>query len=39
MDDEYLVVGSHLDGYDISQGAVDPASGAVIVMEIARNLS
>jgi aminopeptidase YwaD len=38
VDDEYLVVGSHLDGHDISQGAVDPASGAVTVMEIARNL-
>jgi len=39
VDDEYLVVGSHLDGHDISQGAVDPASGAVTVMEIARNLN
>jgi Zn-dependent M28 family amino/carboxypeptidase len=38
VDDEYAVVGSHLDGHDISQGAVDPASGAVVVMEIARNL-
>ena len=38
VDDEYVVVGSHLDGHDISQGAVDPASGAVTVMEIARNL-
>jgi Zn-dependent M28 family amino/carboxypeptidase len=37
-DDEYLIVGSHYDGHDISQGAVDPASGAVTVMEIARNL-
>jgi Zn-dependent M28 family amino/carboxypeptidase len=35
---EYVVVGSHYDGHDISQGAVDPASGAVTVMEIARNL-
>lgn len=38
VDDEYVVVGSHYDGHDISQGAVDPASGAVTVMEIARTL-
>ena len=38
VDDEYVVVGSHYDGHDISQGAQDPASGAVTVMEIARNL-
>jgi Zn-dependent M28 family amino/carboxypeptidase len=38
VDDEYVIVGSHLDGHDISQGAVDPASGVVTVMEIARNL-
>ena len=38
VDDEYVLVGSHLDGHDISQGAVDPASGAVTVMEIARVL-
>ncbi|MFP3952200.1 MAG: M28 family peptidase [Candidatus Bathyarchaeia archaeon] len=38
VDDEYVVVGSHYDGHDISQGAVDPASGTVTVMEIARNL-
>jgi hypothetical protein len=37
-DEEYVIVGSHYDGHDISQGAVDPASGAVTVMEIARNL-
>jgi len=36
---DYVVVGSHYDGHDISQGAEDPASGAVTVMEIARNLS
>ena len=35
---EYVVVGSHYDGHDISQGAEDPASGAVVVMEIARIL-
>jgi Zn-dependent M28 family amino/carboxypeptidase len=39
VDDEYVIVGSHLDGHDISQGATDPASGAVTVMEIARNLA
>jgi hypothetical protein len=39
VDDEYVIVGSHLDGHDISQGAGDPASGAVTVMEIARVLS
>jgi aminopeptidase YwaD len=39
VDDAYIVVGSHYDGHDISQGAVDPASGAVTVMEIARNLN
>jgi hypothetical protein len=38
VDDEYVIVGSHYDGHDISQGAVDPASGAVTVVEIARNL-
>ncbi len=37
-DKEFVVAGSHYDGHDISQGAVDPASGAVTVMEIARNL-
>jgi len=39
VDDEYVIVGSHLDGHDISQGALDPASGTVTVMEIARNFS
>ena len=36
---EYAIVGSHYDGHDISQGAFDPASGAVTVMEIARTLN
>ena len=36
--EEFVVAGSHYDGHDISQGAVDPASGAVTVMEIAKNL-
>ncbi|MBC8497874.1 M28 family peptidase [Candidatus Bathyarchaeota archaeon] len=35
-DKEHVVTGSHYDGHDISQGAVDPASGAVVVMEMAR---
>ena len=35
-DVEHIVVGSHYDGHDISQGAYDPGSGVVIVMEIAR---
>ena len=39
VDDEHVVVGSHYDGHDISQGAVDPASGTVTVMEIARTLN
>jgi Zn-dependent M28 family amino/carboxypeptidase len=37
-DKEFVVAGSHYDGHDISQGAVDPASGAVTIMEIAKNL-
>ncbi|MGD0803040.1 MAG: M28 family peptidase [Candidatus Bathyarchaeia archaeon] len=36
---EYVVVGSHYDGHDISQGAEDPASGTVTVLEIARDLT
>jgi aminopeptidase YwaD len=36
---EYVVVGCHYDGHDISQGAEDPCSGTVTVMEIARNLT
>jgi Zn-dependent M28 family amino/carboxypeptidase len=38
-DEEYVLAGSHYDGHDISQGAVDPASGAVTIMEIARVLN
>jgi Zn-dependent M28 family amino/carboxypeptidase len=34
--DEIVVVGAHYDGHDISQGAVDDASGTAIVMELAR---
>ena len=36
---DYALVGCHYDGHDISQGAVDPASGTVTVMEIGRVLS
>ena len=35
-DDEIVVVGAHYDGHDISQGAVDDASGTALVMELAR---
>jgi hypothetical protein len=38
-DDTYVLTGSHYDGHDISQGALDPASGAVTVMEMARVLN
>jgi Zn-dependent M28 family amino/carboxypeptidase len=37
--DDMLVIGSHYDGHDISQGAGDPASGAVAVLEAARVLA
>jgi aminopeptidase YwaD len=37
--DEIIVLGSHYDGHDIAQGAVDPASGMVVVMEVARVLA
>jgi aminopeptidase YwaD len=35
---ELVMLGCHVDGHDISQGAHDPASGAVAVMEAARVL-
>jgi len=38
-DEEYVLSGSHYDGHDISQGAVDPASGTVTVLEMARVLN
>ena len=38
-DAKIIMLGSHYDGHDISQGAHDPASGAVAVMEAARTLS
>ncbi|MDI6895018.1 MAG: M28 family peptidase [Bacillota bacterium] len=34
-----LVVGAHFDGHDIAQGAMDDASGAVVVLEGARGLA
>jgi hypothetical protein len=37
-DPEYVVSGSHYDGHDISQGAMDPASGATVVLEMAKTL-
>ena len=37
--DEMVVVGCHYDGHDISQGAHDPASGMVSVIEASRVLS
>jgi Zn-dependent M28 family amino/carboxypeptidase len=37
--DEIVMLGCHIDGHDISQGAEDPASGAVSVMEAARVLA
>ncbi len=36
---EYALTGSHYDGHDISQGAFDPASGAVTVLEMARTIA
>jgi len=37
--DEFILLGSHYDGHDISQGAVDPASGVAAVLEAARVLT
>ena len=37
--DEIVLVGSHYDGHDIAQGAEDPASGTVSVLEAARVLA
>src|SRR5438094_349954 len=36
---EWVLLGCHYDGHDISQGAEDPASGAVAVLEAARVLA
>lgn len=37
--DEIVMLGSHYDGHDIAQGAEDPASGTVSVLEAARVLA
>ena len=37
--DEIVMLGSHHDGHDIAQGAMDPASGVVAVLEAARVLA
>ena len=37
--DQIVMLGSHYDGHDISQGAEDPATGVVAVMEAARLLA
>jgi Zn-dependent M28 family amino/carboxypeptidase len=37
--DQLVMLGCHYDGHDVSQGAEDPASGAVAVMEAARVLA
>ncbi|MEA3351119.1 MAG: M28 family peptidase [Chloroflexota bacterium] len=37
--EEIIMLGSHYDGHDIAQGAGDPASGTVAVMESARVLA
>ena len=36
---QVILLGSHYDGHDISQGAVDPASGVASVLEAARVLA
>ncbi len=37
--DRVFIVGAHLDGHDISQGAMDNAAGAVVLLEAARGLA
>jgi Zn-dependent M28 family amino/carboxypeptidase len=37
--DQIVMLGCHYDGHDVSQGAGDPASGAVSVLEAARALA
>jgi aminopeptidase YwaD len=37
--DEWLVYGAHYEGHDIAVGALDDATGAAIVMELARTLN
>lgn len=36
--DEWLVFGAHYEGHDIAVGALDDATGAAVVMELARTL-
>jgi Zn-dependent M28 family amino/carboxypeptidase len=36
---DYVITGCHYDGHDISQGALDPASGVAIIMEMTRVLN
>ncbi|TRO53609.1 M20/M25/M40 family metallo-hydrolase [Candidatus Bathyarchaeota archaeon] len=37
--DEWLVYGAHYEGHDIAVGALDDATGAAVVMELARTLA
>ena len=37
--DEWLVYGAHYEGHDIAVGALDDASGAAVVVELARTLT
>lgn len=39
IDDQWVMTGCHYDGHDISQGAMDPISGMVAILEAARVLS
>jgi Iap family predicted aminopeptidase len=38
-EEEFVIVGAHYEGHDISQGAIDSGSGACVVLEIARVLN
>lgn len=38
-DDQWVMTGCHYDGHDISQGAMDPISGMVAILEAARVLA
>ena len=37
--DEFVIVGGHIDAWDIAEGAVDNGTGAVVVLEAARALA
>ena len=39
IDDQWVMTGCHYDGHDISQGAMDPISGMVAILESARVLA